>query len=109
MLAGQNGLEAFLHQLRAGPGYGADADIQSRGDLAVAPSFVGLGRVRLQQDAYLCQLACAVFAFVNQRVEPYALVIAELHDILLHSNMFRDHDSSPSLRSYRFGDPSQNQ
>src|SRR5271168_1710144 len=109
MLAGQDGLEAFLHQLPAGPGHRADAEVQRRGDLAVTPSFAGLGRVRLQQDARLYQLACTVFALVDQRVEPFALLIAELHDVLLYGNMFRGHDSSPSLRSYRFRDPPQNQ
>ena len=89
MLVGRDGPEPFLHQLLAGPGYRADADIQSRGDLAVAPSFARLGRVRVQQHACLCHLACAVFALVNQRVEPFALLISELHDMLLCGSLFR--------------------
>jgi hypothetical protein len=35
------------------------------------------------------KLACAVFALVNQRVEPFALLIAELHDMLLCGSLFR--------------------
>ena len=46
----------------AGPGNRVDAGIQSRGDLAVTPSFAGLGGVGLQQDACLHQLAGAVLA-----------------------------------------------
>ena len=61
MLAGQHGLEPFLHQLLAGPGDGVDAGIQGRGDLAVAPCFAGLRGISLQQDACLasaCRAGC---------------------------------------------------
>jgi hypothetical protein len=34
---------------------------------------------------------------MDQRVEPLALLIAELHDILLYGNLLRGHDSSPAL------------
>ena len=104
MLAGQHGLEPFLHQLLAGPGNRVDAGIQSRGDPAVTPSFAGLGGVGLQQDARLHQLAGSVFALTDQRVEPFALPLAELHDILLYGGLFRGHDASPPLRSHRFRD-----
>jgi hypothetical protein len=109
MLAGQDGLDPLLHQLLAGPGNRVDAGIQSRGDLTVTPSFAGIGGVGLQQDACLHQLACTVFPRMDHRVEPFALLIAERHDILLYGSLFRGHDSSPPLRSHRFRDWPQNQ
>ena len=105
----RRGLEPFLHQLLAGPGNGVDAGIQRGGDLAVAPAFAGLGGIGLQQDARLHQLTCSVFALLDQRVEPFALLVAELHDVLLYGSLFRGHDASPSLRRHRFRDPPQNQ
>ena len=56
MLAHKHGLEAFLHQLPAGPGNGVDAGIEGGGDVAVAPSFASLRSVSLQQNARLGQL-----------------------------------------------------
>src|SRR5580692_9193716 len=41
MLAGQDGLEAFFHQLLPGPGNCVDAGVQRGGDPAVTPSFAG--------------------------------------------------------------------
>jgi hypothetical protein len=60
-------------------------------------SFADLGGVGLQQDACLHQLACTVFAAMDQRVEPFTLRIVELHDVLLCGNLFRDHNSSPAF------------
>ena len=109
MLAGQDGLETFLHQLLPGPGNRVDAGIQGGGDLPVTPSFAGLGSIGFQQDARPHQLTCTVFALMDQRVEPFALLVAELHDVLLHASLFRGHDASPSLRSHRFRGSHQNQ
>jgi hypothetical protein len=109
MLADQDGLEAFLHQLLPGPGNRGDAGIQGGGDLAVTPSLAGLRSIGLQQDTRLHQLASAVFALLDQRVELFALLVAEVHDVLLYGSSLRSHDSSPSLRSHRFRDPHQNQ
>jgi hypothetical protein len=50
MLAGQDGLETFLHQLLPGPGNRVDAGIQGGGDLAVTPSFAGLGSIGFPRD-----------------------------------------------------------
>jgi hypothetical protein len=104
MLAGQDGLEPFFHQLLPGPGNRIDAGVQSRRDLAVTPSFAGLGDIRLQQDACLHQLSRAVLACADQPIEPLALFVAESHDVLLYGSLFRGHDASPGLRSHRFGD-----
>jgi hypothetical protein len=109
MLADQDGLEAFLHQLLPCPGNRADAGIQGGRDLAVTPSFAGLRSIGFQQDARPHQLACTVFALMDQRVEPFARLAAELHDVPLYASLFGDHDASPSLRSCRFRDPHQNQ
>src|SRR5208337_3236939 len=72
MVTGQDGFEPFLDQLLAGPGNCADAGIQSRGDLAVAPSFASLRGVGLQQDARLQPPPRRVFALMDQCVEPVA-------------------------------------
>jgi hypothetical protein len=109
MLADQDGLEPFFHQLLTGPCHRVDAGIQGRRNLAVTPSFAGFRGVSLQQDACLRQQPGRVFACMYQRVEPLPLIIAELHHIPLHGNLFRDHDASPSLRSHRFGNPPRNQ
>jgi hypothetical protein len=47
MLAHQNGVEAFFHQLLAGAGNRIDAGIESSCDLAVAPSFARFRGVSL--------------------------------------------------------------
>src|SRR4051812_30208322 len=46
---------------------------------------------------------------MDQRVEPFALLATELHEVLLYGSLFRGHDASPSLRSHRFSDSRQNQ
>src|SRR6266853_1428830 len=45
MLADQDGLEAFFHQLLAGPGNRIGAAIEGLGNLAVTPSFACFRRV----------------------------------------------------------------
>jgi hypothetical protein len=104
MLADQDTLKPFFHQLLAGPGHGVGAGIQGGCDLAVAPTFARLGGVGLQQDTRLGEQPCRVFARMDQRVEPPALLIAEPHHIPLYGNLFRGHEASPSLRSHRVRD-----
>jgi hypothetical protein len=50
-----------------------------------------------------------VFALMDQRVQPFALLVAELHDALLYGSSLRSPDASPSLRSHRFREPTLNQ
>src|SRR4029077_15599708 len=95
MLVGQGRLEAFLHQSLAGPGNRVDGGLQRPGNLAVTPALAGLAGIGLQQDTRPDQLACTMFAATDQRVELFALRVAELHDVLLHGGLFRGHDSSP--------------
>ena len=109
MLADQDRLEPLFHQLLAGPGNRGGAGIQGRRDLAVTPAFARFRGVRLQKDARLGELPGRMFARMDQRAEPLALLIVELHDVPLYGDLFRGHESSPSLRSHRFGDSSQNQ
>ena len=42
MLTDKHGIEAFFHQLLAGPGNDVDAGIEGGGDFAVPPSFASL-------------------------------------------------------------------
>ena len=109
MLADQDGLKPFFHQLLAGPGNRIGAGIEGLGNLTVTPSVATFRSVSLQQDACLAQQPGRVFADMDQRVEPLPLLIAELHDVLLYGTLFRGHDASPSLRSHRFGDSPQDQ
>ncbi len=97
MLAGQSGVDPALHQLLAGAGDGVDAGIQRRGNLAVTPGFAGLRRIGLQQDACLQYLARRTFALLDECVEPFALLLAQGHEGLLHGRLFRGHDLSPAL------------
>ena len=103
MLADKHGIEAFFHQLLAGPSNGVDAGIEGGGDFAVSPSFASLRGIGLQQNACLGQLPGRVFTPVftptYQRVEPFPLLIAELHHVPLLGSLFRGHEASPSLRS----------
>ena len=91
----QRRLEPFLHQSLAGPGNRGDSGIQRTGDLAGTPALAGFRGIGLEQDTRLQQLACTVFAATDQRAEPFALLVAELHDILLYGGLFRGHDASP--------------
>ena len=109
MLANQDGLEAFFHQLLAGPGNRIGAGIEGLGNPAVTPPFACCRGVSLQQDACFGQQPGRVFADMYQRVESLPLLIAELHHVPLHGTLFRSHDASPSLRSHRFGDSPQDQ
>ena len=109
MLADQDGLEPFFHQLLAGPGNRVGAGIEGRCNPAVTPAFASFRGVGLQQDACPGQLPGRVFAHMYQRVEPLPLLVAELHHIPLHGTLFRGHDASPSLRSHRFRDSPRNQ
>ena len=76
-----------------------DAGIEGSGNFAVTPSFACLRGIRLQQDACLGQLSGRVFPHTYQRVEPFPLLIAELHHVPLLGNLFRGYQASPSLRS----------
>src|SRR5208282_1845989 len=69
----------------------------SGGDLAVTPSCASRRRVGLQQDACPHQLPRTVLTRMDQRAEPFALLIAELDDVLFNGNLFRAHDSSPGF------------
>jgi hypothetical protein len=75
MLADKHGIEAFFHQLLAGPSNGVDAGIEGGGDFAVPPSFASLRGISLQQNACLAQLPGRVLAGTYQRVEPFPLLI----------------------------------
>jgi hypothetical protein len=97
-LRGQHGFEPFLDQLLTNSGDCREAGTQRRGDWAVAPSFAGLPDIGLQQDACPGQLSRGVPAAADQRVQPRSLFRAERHHILLYGNLFRDHESAPSLR-----------
>jgi hypothetical protein len=97
MLVGQRRLEPLFHQSLTGPGNRVDGGIQRTGDLAVTPALTGLGGIGLQQDTRLHQLACTVFAGTDQCAEPFALLIAELHHVLLYGGLFRGHDPSPVI------------
>jgi hypothetical protein len=109
MLADKHGIEAFFHQLLAGPSNGVDAGIEGGGDFAVPPSFASLRGISLQQNACLGQLPGRVLTGTYQRVEPFPLLIAEFHHVSLLGNLFRGHEASPSLRSERVRDLLQNQ
>ena len=109
MLADKHGIETFFHQLLAGPSNGVDAGIEGGGDFAVPPSFASLQGISLQQKACFGQLPGRMFTRPYQRVEPFLLVIAELHHVSLLCNPFRGHEASPSLRSERVRDLLQNQ
>ena len=62
MLADQDGLKPFFHQLLTSPCHCVRARIEGRCNLAVTPSFTSFRRVSLQQDACLGQQAGRVFA-----------------------------------------------
>src|SRR5208337_3898188 len=70
---------------------------QCLGDPAVAPGFAGLRRIGLQQDTCLQHLPRGALTLLDQRAEPLALLVAELHDVLLRGRLLRGHDASPML------------
>ena len=98
MLRGQHRLEPFFDQLLTNPGDSHQAGVQRRSDPAVAPSFPSLTCIGLQQDAGPGQLPCRVLATLDQGIQTLSLFRTELHDILLYGNLFRGHESAPSLR-----------
>ena len=66
MLADQDSVEAFFHQLLAGPGNGVDAGVEGGGDVAVPPSFARLRGIGFQQNAGLGQLSGRVLTRMDQ-------------------------------------------
>ena len=97
-LWGQHGIEPFFDQLPTNSGDSHQAGIQRRSDLAVAPSFACLTSIGLQQDPRPGQLPRRVLATLDQRIQTLPFFRTELHDILLYGNLFRGHESAPSLR-----------
>jgi len=95
VLVGQGGVDPALHQVLARARDGVDAGIQRFSDSAVAPRLAGLRGIGLQQDAGFQNLACRAFAFLDQRVEPFALLVGEPDNVLLHGRLFRGHSASP--------------
>jgi hypothetical protein len=96
MFANQHCLDAFLHQLLASPSHRVDAGIEGCSDLAITPSVADRRGVRLQQNPRPGQLPRGACPSMDQRLETLPLVVAQLHHILLHDNLFRGHDGSPS-------------
>jgi hypothetical protein len=95
--ARQDGFEAFLDELASRPLDRRDAGVQRLGDPAVAPSLAALRHVRFQQDAGFRQQMRGALALADERVEPSALLFAQPDNVLLDSNRFAGHESSPSL------------
>jgi hypothetical protein len=86
------------HRWLAGAGDDRQAGVQGRGNLAAAPSCAGLAGIGLQHDAGLGQPPRRVCATMDHALKPLPLIGAELHDILLHSDLFHHHEAAPSLR-----------
>jgi hypothetical protein len=97
-LRGQHSLEPFFDQLLTNSRDSHQASVQRRSDLAVAPSFPCLTCIGLQQDARPGQLPRRMLATLDQRIQTLSLFRTELHDILLYGDLFRGHESAPSLR-----------
>ena len=92
--------------LLAGPGHHADADIQSRGDLAVAHPSPASETSAFNRMLYQSLARCLP---PDQRVEPFASSSLSF-TTYFYGNMFLAKSRPvPSLRSYRSGDPPQNQ
>jgi len=64
-----------------------DAGVQRRRDRAVAPTFARLRHVRLQQDARLRRRLRRMLARADHRLQPLALLGAQLHHIFLDRNL----------------------
>jgi len=96
MLAGQDGVNSLFHEPLSSPGHRAHTGLEGCRDLAVIPGLASLRGVGLQQDARLQQLSRWVVTFFNQFVKPFALLIAEPHDVPLYSQLL-SHESSPSV------------
>ena len=97
MLARQGCVETFLDQLLAGPGNGVGAGIQCLGDLAIGPCAACFGGVGFQQNTRLQHLTGTMLASLDQRVEAFALFLAQLDDVLPLGCLFRGHDASPAV------------
>jgi hypothetical protein len=54
--------------------------------------------IGLQQDAGPRRLPRGVLATLDQGIQTLSLLRTELHDILLYGDLFRGHESAPSLR-----------
>ena len=88
MLADQNRLEAFFHQLLARPGNRVDAGFEGLGNLASLHPVASFRDVSFQQNTCFGQLPGGVFAHMYQRVETLPLLIAERHYDSLHAIHF---------------------
>ena len=102
LLAAQNSLKAFLHQLLAHPVNHRNTGPQSRDDTAVAPRFALLRDIGFQQDARLQQPLRRALPLAQHRFKPLALVPAQQHNIALHRRLSRRHNSLH--RWYRDGE-----
>ena len=97
-LWGQHGLEPFFDQLLTNSGDSPEASVQRRSDPAVAPFLPCLTCIGLQQNAGPGQLPCRLLATLDQSIHTLSLFRTELNDILLYGDLFRGHESAPSLR-----------
>src|SRR5271157_1034351 len=96
VFAGQRRRDPFFDQSTPGAADIVDAGVQRRRDRAVAPTFARLRHVRLQQDARLRQRLCRMLARADHRLQPFALLGAQLHHIFLDRNLPARHESPPS-------------
>src|SRR5215467_4135681 len=93
----QHRLEPFLDQLAPGPLDSGDADVQRRGNPAVAPALARIRHVRLQENPRLRQQLRGTLTFADQFIELGTFLRAQPHYVLLDGNLFPDHESPPSL------------
>ena len=93
----QHRLEPFLDQLAPGPLDSGDADVQRRGNPAVAPALARIRHVRLQENARLRQQLRGTLTFADQFIELGTFLRAQPHYVLLDGNLFPGHESPPSL------------
>src|SRR5271166_1537498 len=95
VFAGQRRRDPFFDQSTPGAADIVDAGVQRRRDRAVAPTFARLRHVRLQQDARLRQRLCRMLARADHRLQPFALLGAQLHHIFLDRDLPARHESPP--------------
>jgi hypothetical protein len=109
MLADKHGIEAFFHQLLAGPSNGVDAGIEGGGDSQSRhPSPVSEASAFSRMRALVsCRAGC--FPARISVLSPFPLLIAKLHHVHLLGNLFRGHEASPALQNQRVRDLPQNQ
>jgi hypothetical protein len=91
LLARQDRVEAFLHQLLAHTVDHRHARLQLLDDLAVAHAFAGREHVRLQKNPRLHQRLGRVLALAQHALEPRALLAAQPHDIFLLADLVLRH------------------